>query len=153
MQRSGGHAHERILEMTEEQSEREVPLSARIPQRIGEGMPVYDRDGEAVGIVNLVYLGGASEEAIDRVLHPEKEHSGQPGALDWSAFDADNVPNEMRARLMSQGYIVIDGPDLTGVKRYIGPEQIEGIFTQELEGGVINDAVRLRLTRAELLGT
>jgi hypothetical protein len=139
--------------MTEEQSEREVPLSARIPQRIGEGMPVYDRDGEAVGIVNLVYLGGASEEAIDRVLHPEQEHSGQPGALDWSAFDADNVPNEMRARLMSQGYIVIDGPDLTGVKRYIGPEQIEGIFTQELEGGVINDAVRLHVTRAELLGT
>lgn len=138
--------------MNEEQTEREVPLSARIPQRISEGMPVYDHEGEAVGIVKVVYLGGASEEAIERVLHPEKASSGQQGEPDWSAFDADNVPREMRARLMSQGYILIEGPDLTGAKRYIGPEQIEGVFTQEVEGGM-NDVVRLRLTRGELLGT
>lgn len=138
--------------MNEEQTEREIPLSARVPQRISEGMPVYDREGEAVGIVKVVYLGGASEEAIERVLHPEKAPPAQQGETAWSAFDADNVPREMRARLMSQGYILIEGPDLTGVKRYIGPEQIEGVFAQELEGGM-NDVVRLRLTRGELLGT
>jgi hypothetical protein len=138
--------------MNEEQTEREVPLSARVPQRISEGMPVYDREGEAVGIVKVVYLGGASEEAIERVLHPEKAPPAKQGETDWSAFDADHVPKEMRARLMSQGYILIEGPDLTGVKRYIGPEQIEGVFTQEVEGGM-NDVVRLRLTRGELLGT
>ena len=138
--------------MNEEQSEREVPLSDRVPQRISEGMPVYDRDGESVGMVSVVYLGGASEEAIERELHPEETPAAQHSETGGSAFDADNVPRELRARLMKQGYILVEGPELTGVNRYIGPEQIEGVFTQELEGSV-TDAVRLRATRAELLNT
>jgi hypothetical protein len=138
--------------MDEEKSEREVPLASRIPQRISEGMPVYDRDGEAVGVVQVAYLGGASDEAIERVLHPETATSDQPGGSDWSIFDADGVPAEVRAHLMRQGFVLVQGPDLTGVKRYLGPEQIKGIFTQELEGG-INDAVQLSVARSELLNT
>lgn len=138
--------------MDEEKSEREVPLSTRIPQRIGEGMPVYDREGEAIGVVHVVYLGGASDEAIERVLHPETGSADQAGASDWSVFDADQVPAELRAHLMQQGFIAVEGPGLSGVKRYLGPEQIEGVFTQELEGG-INDAVRLKVARSELLST
>ena len=137
--------------MDEEKSEQEVPISDRIPQRIGEGMPVYDHDGEAVGIVKTVYLGGASDEAIERALHPQEAPPTPAGATVSTAFDADNVPGDLRARFMKQGYIVVDDPDLTGIRGYLGPEQIEGIFTQELEGGTIQDAVRLRVTRAELL--
>jgi hypothetical protein len=136
--------------MNEEQTEREVPLSDRVPQRVSEGMPVYDREGEAVGIVKVVYFGGASEEAIERMLHPEKAPAAQQGETDWSAFDADSVPKELRARFMRHGYILVEGPDLTGVKHYLGPEQIEGVFTVDLEDGV-HDAVRLRATRSELL--
>ena len=135
----------------EEQSEREVPLSDRIPQRIGEGMPVYDRDGEAVGTVKTVYLGGASDEAIERALNPEQAPPTPAGETVSTAFDDDNVPPDMRARFMKQGYLVVEGPDITGTRGYLGPEQIEGVFTQELEGGTIRDAVRLRLTRGELL--
>lgn len=137
--------------MNEEQTEREVPLSARIPQRIAEGMPVYDREGEAVGTVKVAYLGGASDEAIERALHPEEAPPTPAGETVSTAFDADNVPSELRALFMKQGYIVVDSPDLTGIRGYLGPEQIEGIFTQEREDGTINDAVRLRMTRAELL--
>ena len=50
---------------------------------------------------------------------------------------------------MQQGYIVVDGPELTGVQRYIGPEHIEGVFSQDVEGK-ITEAVRLRVTRGEL---
>jgi hypothetical protein len=139
--------------MDEEKSEQEVPLSDRIPQRIGEGMPVYDRGGEAVGVVKLVYLGGASDEAIERALHPQKAPPTPAGETVTTAFDADNVPGELRARFMKQGYIVVDSPDLTGIRGYLGPGQIEGIFTQELDDGTIRDAVRLRLTREELLNT
>ena len=135
----------------EEQSEREVPLSDRIPQRIGEGMPVYDRDGEAVGTVKTVYLGGASDEAIERALNPEKAPPTPAGETVSTAFESDDIPGELRARFMKQGYLVVEGPDITGTRGYLGPEQIEGLFTQELEGGTIRDAVRLRLTRAELL--
>jgi hypothetical protein len=138
--------------MDEEKSEREVPLSDRIPQRIGEGMPVYDREGQAVGVVKVVYLGGASDEAIERALHPEEAPPTPAGETVSTSFEADNIPKEQRARFMKQGYIVVDSPNLTGIRGYLGPEEIEGIFTQELENGAIQDAVRLRMTRAELLG-
>jgi hypothetical protein len=137
--------------MDEEKSEKEVPMSDRIPQRIGEGMPVYDHDGEAVGSVKTVYLGGASDEAIERALHPEAAPPTPAGETVSTAFEVDNVPGEQRARFMKQGYIVVDHPDLPGIRGYLGPEQIEGIFTQELDDGTIQDAVRLRLTREELL--
>ena len=137
--------------MDEEQSEREVPISDRIPQRIGEGMPVYDRDGEAVGTVKTVYLGGASDQAIERALNPEKAPPTPAGEKVSTAFEADEIPKELRARFMKQGYIVVEGADITGLRGYLGPEHIEGLFTQELEDGTINDAVRLRRSRAELL--
>jgi len=136
--------------MNQEQTGQELPIPDRVPQRINEGMLVYDREGEVVGTVKVIYFGGASEEAIQRVLHPEEAPAAGEGESNWSPFDADNVPKELRARLMQQGYILVEGADLTGVKRYIGPEQIEGIFAQEVESG-IHDAVRLRITRAELL--
>jgi hypothetical protein len=53
---------------------------------------------------------------------------------------------------MSQGYVIVDGPDLTGAKRFIRPEQIEGVFPVEIEG-VVTDVVQLRVTRAELLNS
>jgi hypothetical protein len=133
-----------------EQSERDVPLSARIPQRISEGMPVYDRDGVAVGVVRTVYLGGASDEAIERALHPEEAPPTPAGETVSTAFETDNVPNELRARFMTQGYVLVDGADISGLRGYLGPEHIEGLFTEETDEG-IRDAVRLRLTRDELL--
>lgn len=117
----------------------------RIPQRVYEGMPVYDRDGEAVGTVNVMYFGGASEEAIQKMLKSEEADTD-----DSSGFAANHVPKELRARLMRQGYLLIEGPDLTGAKRYIGPEQIEGVISQDIEGQ-LTDTIRLRLTRAALL--
>ena len=126
--------------MDPEKTDQDHPLPDRIPQRIYEGMPVYDRDGVVLGTVQVMYFGGASEEAIQRMLKGADESSG---------FDADNVPKEMRARFMQQGYIVVDGPELTGVQRYIGPEHIEGVFSQDVEGK-ITEAVRLRVMRGEL---
>ena len=134
-----------------EQTEQEVPLSGRIPQRISEGMSVYDRDGEPVGMVKTVYLGGASDEAIERALNPEQAPPTPAGETVSTAFETDDIPKELRARFMKQGYVVVEGADIVGLRGYLGPEQIEGMFTQELEDGTINDAVRLRVSRADLL--
>ena len=51
---------------------------------------------------------------------------------------------------MRQGFLVVTGSDLTGVKRYFGPEQIEGVFTQDVEGSA-RDVVRLYVNRDEWL--
>jgi hypothetical protein len=138
--------------MNQEQTGQGLPPSDRIPQRINEGMIVYDREGQIVGTVQVVYFGGASEKAIERALHSEESSDSGEGETHRSAFDADNIPEELRARMMSQGYIVVTGPDLTGAKRYLTPEQVEGVFSEEIEG-VMKDAVRLRVTRDELLNT
>ena len=137
--------------MTQELPEQELPIPDRLPQRVSEGMAVYDRDGELVGTVDVVYLGGASEEAIERVLHLEEAPPAREDEQDhWSIFDSDNVPPESRAKFMRQGFLVVTGSDLTGVKRYFGPEQIEGVFTQDVEGSA-RDVVRLYVSRDEWL--
>ena len=136
--------------MNQEQAGKDLPTSDRLPQRVSEGMIVYDRDGQVVGTVKTVYLGGASDEAIQRVLNPEKAPPTPAGEKVWTVFESDNIPKELRARLMKQGYIVVEDPDLTGIRGYLGPEDVEGVFPEEIDG-VLTDVVRLRGTRDELL--
>ena len=124
--------------MNQEHTGPEFPPSERMPQRISEGMIVYDGAGEFIGTVQVVYFGGASQEAIERVLQPESGES-----------DLSTLPEELVVQLMSQGYVIVDGPDLAGAKRYLRPEQIEGVFPVEI-GGTVTDIVRLRVTRNEL---
>ena len=125
--------------MNQEHAGQELPPSDRMPQRISEGMIVYDSAGELVGTVQVVYFGGASEEAIQRALHSEAGET-----------DLSSLPQELVTRLMRQGYVIVDGPDLTGATRYLRPEQIEGVFPIEIEGNM-TDVARLRVTRDELL--
>ena len=127
--------------MNQEQAGPEFPPSDRMPQRISEGMIVYDSAGDLVGTVQVVYFGGASEEAIERALHSEAGEN-----------DLRSLPNDLGAHLMRHGYVMIDGPDLAGATRYLRPEQIEGVFPIEIEG-TMTDVARLRVTRDELLNT
>jgi len=136
--------------MDQEQTGQEIPIPDRLPQRVSEGMMVYDREGEVVGTVQVVYLGGASEEAIKKALKSHDVSDVTTSESDVSDFDANEVPLELRRRLMEKGYVLIQGPDLTGAKRYLTPEQIEGVFSEEVDG-VFTDVVRLRITRGELL--
>jgi hypothetical protein len=125
--------------MNQEKAGHELPPSHILPQRTSEGMLVYDSVGELVGTVQVVYFGGASEEAIQRALHSEA------GQNDLSA-----LPEALGTRLMKQGYVLVEGPDLTGAKRYLEPEHIEGVIPLEIEGAM-TDVLRLRVTRDELL--
>ena len=127
--------------MNQEHTSQELPPSDRLPQRIAEGMSVYDSAGEIVGTVQVIYFGGASEEAIERALNSEAGENA-----------INKLPKELGARLMSQGYAIVDGPDLNGANRYLRPEQIEGVFPREIEG-VVTDVVELRVTRDELINS
>ena len=125
------------------------PLTDHLPQQISEGMTVYDRNNQVVGTVQVVYFGGASQEAIERAL--KSEESSDVASAE-SAFDANEVTQEMRRRMMENGYVLIQGPDLTGASRYLTPEHIEEVFSEEVEGA-FTQAVRLRVTRDELFNT
>lgn len=138
--------------MSDERTGEDLPPAGGIPQRAGEGMAVYDRDGQAVGIVDAVYYGGASEDALRRVLEPESTPPIGETENNWSIFDADGLPAEARAQLMRQGFLRVNGPGLSGPARYLRPEQIEGVFTRQVEDS-LQDVVRLHVTRQQLLNT
>jgi hypothetical protein len=117
-----------------------------LPGRINEGMTVYDSADQPIGTVQLVYYGGASPEAVERALKPREGgvNAAAAEATDWGAFGSDDVPPELRARMLRQGYVRIEGPGITGLKCYVMPEQI---------ANVVADRVELHGTRDELTGT
>ena len=122
--------------MSQQPAEEEFPLA--LPGRINEGMAVHDRDEQPVGLVQLVYYGGASEAAIARTL----QLADAAGEAGWGAFGSDGVPPALRARLLRQGYIRIEGPGIVGLRCYATAEQI---------GDVSDERVQLRASRDELV--
>ena len=77
--------------MNQEQAGQALPLPDRLPQRINEGMAVYDRDSQVVGTIQVVYFGGASEEAIQRAVHAEEGANRyvRPEQIDEGVFSEE----------------------------------------------------------------
>jgi hypothetical protein len=116
--------------------------------RIQTGMAVYDARGEQIGTVETVYLGGASDEAIEQggnaAVSPDINLSGNDSLVENIAevFAPDELPEEMAERLLNSGYIRLDAEGLFAADRYIMPEQISS---------VAGDSVRLRVSTDELI--
>ena len=111
--------------------------------RVREGMDVFDADGDKVGEVDLVRMG--DPEAVTT------EGQEAPGGVDdggligdvaraFGARDEPRVPDSLRARMIHDGFIRIDGGFL-GKTRYAIADQIARV-----EG----DGVRLSVTKDEL---
>jgi len=111
--------------------------------RVREGMDVYDADGDKVGEIDMVRMG--DPEAVTT------EGQEAPGAADdagligdvaraFGARDEPRVPESLRARMIHDGFIRIDGGFL-GKTRYAISEQIARV-----EG----DGVRLSVSKDEL---
>ncbi len=116
--------------------------------QVHEGMNVYDSRGEHIGKVETVYLGGASQEAIEQggqaAVSPDIDLGGNRSLVENIAevFAPDNLPRELAEGLLRDGYIRLDSDGLFAADRYILPDQISS---------VANDSVRLRVTRDELV--
>lgn len=112
--------------------------------RINEGMAVCDRFGQVIGVVKLVYYGGASDAAIERAPLLT-EAAAAAVAADEEApatFGSDAVPPALRERMLREGYIRIEGLGISGAKHYVLPEQI---------AGVVDNCVQLYASRDALL--
>lgn len=113
---------------------------------IREGMKVFDRQQEKIGEVEYVKFGD------DDPSTPETEASGispiQTDRRDTlidniaEAFRTDELPEEVREKLLLQGFIRIDADGLFAADRYVTPDQI---------GGVTEDGVTLTVSKDELL--
>lgn len=109
---------------------------------VEQGMRVFDREHHEIG--KGVQFGDDDPETI------EVEASGPSGGRrDDTLFDViaraftdDNVPEEVRDRLVHQGFVRIDSAGLFAADRYVMPEQIDSVS---------GDGMTLNVTKDELI--
>lgn len=120
--------------------------SASTLKFIEEGMKVFDRERHEIGKVEYVQFGDDDPET------PEVE-AAAPNTLDRRdrtlvddiamAFTAgDDLPEELRQKLLEQGFVRIDAKGLFAADRYVTPEQIDSVS---------GDGLMLNVTKDELL--
>ena len=114
---------------------------------IREGMTVYDREDKKIGSVERLYFGSSStadQDEYNMPVEPGRADLPRNPLMDAIAdvFDPNDVPEEMRERLLQRGFIRIDGAGLFAADRYVMPEQISSVS---------DEAVYLRVAKDELL--
>ncbi len=127
-----------------------VPGNERNPlELVHEGMKVFDREGKEIGKVDMIRMSGVSNAAGDRGLGPMTTASSDRGLPSdtlvtdvASAFANDHLPEELRERLMHNGFMRVDAKGLFASDRYVLPEQI---------ARVSGDGVHLKVSRDELI--
>lgn len=113
-------------------------------------MKVLDSADNRIGTVKDVYFGASSDEMLPHgtgaATAPDpslrKDSLIDDVARGLVDVSGDDLPEEMRQRLLNEGYIRIDTAGLFRSDRFILPEQIARVH---------DDHVHLTVTQAELL--
>lgn len=122
-------------------------MQADFLREISAGMKVVDSTSREIGTVDWVKYGD------DNPLTPEPEAAGISPIEDRErrdslintiaeAFRNDELPREVRERLLHQGFVRVDADGLFNAGRYIVPEQIAGVS----DGRLV-----LKVSKADLL--
>lgn len=109
---------------------------------IRKGMSVYDLSEKQIGVVEMVYMGGVSDEAIqmggEAATSPDVDLSHKRSFLEQFAQifkDGSDVPDELKERLLRDGYVRVNIKGLLGLTRLVFPDQIAYVSD---EGLVLN---------------
>ena len=113
--------------------------------RISEGMRVYDRLHHEIGTVEYIKMSD-DDPSTPEVEAAEPERSPRRDSLINNIAEvfapADRLPEELRDRLLQQGFIRIDSAGLFSADRYVMPDQIMSVS---------GDAVTLNVSKDELV--
>lgn len=113
---------------------------------VREGMKVFDSTNTEIGTVEWVKFGDddpttPEPEARDvNRLDRDRRDTLIDNIAD--AFDPNELPEEVRDKLVLQGFVRIDAAGLFAADRYVAPDQIER---------VTGDALMLNVSKDELL--
>lgn len=118
-----------------------------ILRTIHEGMIVHDNTGERIGAVEFVHFGVASETQQDQGLgpaspgHADSMEMGEDSLVGRiaDAFDDTDIPNELRRKLLQEGYVRMNADGLFAADRFITPDQIDSVREHDLELNVTRD--------------
>ena len=120
--------------------------SASTLKFVEEGMKVFDRERHEIGKVEYVQFGDDDPETVEvEAAAPNTlDRRDRPFVYDLAmAFTAgDDLPEELRQKLLEQGFVRIDANGLFAADRYVTPEQIDSVS---------GDGLMLNVTKDELL--
>ena len=104
---------------------------------IDEGMNVYDNRGDEVGTVEFIHFSEADGGEHTAAAAPPKEPvQSDPVDFGRKIFGADNLPKELRERLLMHGFIRMDSAKLFGSDRYVMFDQIARVDGKGVHLGV-----------------
>ena len=111
-------------------------MQTDVLRRVHEGMKVVDASRKEIGRVDWVQYGNDDPETLD-VEARSTEGMKEPLADTLvdnlvDAFRVDDLPEEIRQRLLMQGFVRIDAAGIFAADRYVLPEQIAGVADDEL---------------------
>jgi hypothetical protein len=105
---------------------------------IVEGMPVFDSNGERIGTVAEIHLGG--HETPDPNKGDSKSMAGDIQKADQNKPQPDltemfngAVSDEVAQAMMLNGYIRIDSAELTGASAYVMPDRISEVYDGQIK--------------------
>ena len=101
--------------------------------RVHEGMHVVDSSGEDIGRVEAVSMGDPQASTT-----AGNEERGRPGAIGIvaEAFGGErepDVPEPLRSRLVREGYIKVDGPNLLDTDRYVPSDYVRDVSEDRVQ--------------------
>lgn len=114
-------------------------------KQIREGMEVFDNVGDKVGTVDTLYFGASSDEmkahgvGAASAPDPSLRESGLVDDIAQAISGDDDLPDEMRRRLIHDGFIRIDATGLFASDRYVLPEQIDRVHGDHVHLNVTGD--------------
>jgi hypothetical protein len=91
---------------------------------IREGMPVYDWENKRLGTVKYIQFPDENA-AVNLTMY---------------IISLDNVPADMRTRLLREGFVQVEG-GLFAPDRYVTPDQIFMVTNDHIKLRVIREAV------------
>lgn len=120
---------------------------ADLLREIRAGMKVVDNTNSEIGEVDWVKYGDddpSTPEPEAAGISPIEEQERGETLIDTIAevFRADRLPEEIRERLLHQGFVRIDADGLFSADRYVTPDQIARVSDGRL---------MLKVSKSELL--
>ncbi|MFC7549188.1 hypothetical protein [Plantactinospora sp. GCM10030261] len=117
----------------------DVPTTAHPIAQVNTGMMVIDATGAEVGRVIEVRTGDPNAVTVqepptgDGVLGDAVPHTGTGNG------DEPDVPADLAARLLREGYVKVDAPELLADDVYVAAGQIERVAEDVVVLGVSGD--------------
>jgi hypothetical protein len=114
---------------------------------VHKGMEVLDRANKRIGTVKDVYFGADSDEMMQHgagaATAPDpsmrRDSLIERVARELANVPGDELPEEMRRRLINEGYIQIDTAGILRSDRFILPEQIVRVHDEHVHLNVALD--------------